>query len=111
VAWLRTEGAEVENIDEHTPPAERTRMLQKADIIISGVGKPGILLPEDVREGVVILDAGASETGGVIAGDADPRVAAKSSLFTPVPGGIGPLVVAFLLQNAVTLADARLRSA
>lgn len=110
-AWLRKEGALVESIDEQTPSAKRKSILEKADIVVSGVGKPGILLSEDVREGVVVLDAGASETGGVIAGDADPQVATKSSLFAPVPGGIGPLAVAFLLQNAVTLARSRLRSA
>jgi methylenetetrahydrofolate dehydrogenase (NADP+)/methenyltetrahydrofolate cyclohydrolase len=56
-----------------------------------------------VREGVIVFDAGTSEEGGQLRGDADVRVAEKAALFTPVPGGIGPLTVAVLLRNLLTL--------
>ncbi|MBI2452982.1 MAG: hypothetical protein HYV55_02025 [Parcubacteria group bacterium] len=61
-------------------------------------------LPErEVRQGAIVLDAGASEEGGKIVGDAVPEVAEKCSLFTPVPGGIGPVTVAVLFQNLFAL--------
>ena len=56
-----------------------------------------------VKEGVVVFDAGASEDGGLLVGDADPAAADKASLFTPVPGGIGPMTIALLFHNLVQL--------
>ena len=53
----------------------------------------------------MLIDAGTSESGGTIAGDADPSCADKCAIFTPVPGGIGPIAVACLFDNAVTLAE------
>ncbi len=79
-------------------------VTQKADIIISGAGVPWLLKPDMIKEGVVILDAGASELGGKLAGDADPACAEKASIFTPVPGGIGPIAVAEIFANLVILA-------
>lgn len=103
--WFAREGAEVtvltkEERDILTP-------LRQADIVVCGAGDPGFLKPEMVREGVIVLDAGTSETGGVLRGDADPKVADKASLFTPVPGGVGPLTIAVLLRNLVLLATKR----
>ena len=60
-----------------------------------------------LKDGVVIFDAGTSEEGGVLVGDADPACAEKASLFTPVPGGIGPITVAVLLRNIALLAGAK----
>ena len=62
-----------------------------------------MLLPHMVKEGVVVFDAGASEDGGVIVGDADPKVAEKASVFTPVPGGIGPITIALIFRNLLKL--------
>ena len=79
--------------------------LAQADIIVAGAGVPHFIKPEMLKEGVVLIDAGTSESGGTIVGDADPSCANKCSLFTPVPGGVGPLAVAKLFENAVTLAE------
>ena len=76
-----------------------------ADIIILGVGKPNLLTKDMVKDGVVVFDAGASEDGGVLVGDAAPDVAEKAALFTPVPGGIGPITVAVLFRNLLILAS------
>ena len=54
-------------------------------------------------EGGVICDAGKSEEDGMLKGEADPLCATKAVLFTPVPGGIGPITVAVLLRNLVIL--------
>jgi methylenetetrahydrofolate dehydrogenase (NADP+)/methenyltetrahydrofolate cyclohydrolase len=101
--WLKQQGAEVEVLNSKT--GDITSKLIDADIIVSGAGVPGLIKPEMLKEGVVLIDAATSESNGLIAGDADPSCAAKCSLFTPVPGGVGPIAVACLFANAVTLAE------
>ncbi|MDD3531255.1 MAG: bifunctional 5,10-methylenetetrahydrofolate dehydrogenase/5,10-methenyltetrahydrofolate cyclohydrolase [Candidatus Pacebacteria bacterium] len=101
--WLRAEGAEVEVVERPTDNLAET--LLTADIIVSGTGSPHLIKPEMLKEGVVLIDAGTSESSGKIVGDADPACAAKCTLFTPVPGGVGPLAVAKLFENVVTLAE------
>ena len=80
---------------------------KEAEIIISGAGVPGLIRREMLTHGVVLIDAGTSEQGGAIVGDAMPDCADVSSVFTPVPGGIGPVTVAILLKNCVIAAQAR----
>lgn len=99
--WLRDAGASVVVVTEGDDVREQTI---EADIIVLGAGHPGLLTPDMVKEGVVVLDAGTSESAGKLAGDADPAVASKASLFTPVPGGIGPVAVAMIFKNLLTLA-------
>lgn len=103
--WLARQGAvvTVRTITDSTE--EMSAALRAADIIVSGAGAPHLIKPEMLKEGVVFIDAGTSELGGRIAGDADPACAEVCSLFTPVPGGVGPLVVAKLFENAVTLTE------
>lgn len=101
-AWLGRLEADVAVFDSTHPPAQED--VRSADIIVSGIGKPGFITPNMVHDGAIVLDAGTSEAGGKIVGDADPLVAGKCALFTPVPGGIGPVTVAILLQNLLTLA-------
>ncbi len=100
-AWFKRMDAEVTVFDSTHPPTPEE--LKQADVIVSGIGKPGFITPDMVRDGAIVLDAGTSEAGGKIVGDADPNVAEKCALFTPVPGGIGPVTVAILLQNLLTL--------
>lgn len=98
--WFRRQGALVGIARRGEDIAATTA---EADIIVLGAGSPGLLKPAMVKTGVVILDAGTSEDGGALKGDADPAVAEKSSLFTPVPGGIGPVTVVMLFKNLLTL--------
>ena len=79
--------------------------LADADIVVSGAGSPGLIKPMMLKQGVMLIDAGTSESGGTLVGDADPACAPKCSVFTPVPGGVGPIAVACLLSNVVTLAE------
>lgn len=95
-------GAVVHIVTENT--ADPQLLTMAADIIVLGVGKPDVLKTTAVKEGVVVFDAGASEDSGVLRGDAEAAVADIASLFTPVPGGIGPLTLAFLFSNLVKLA-------
>jgi methylenetetrahydrofolate dehydrogenase (NADP+)/methenyltetrahydrofolate cyclohydrolase len=86
-------------IDINTPLAEQQELLQQADIIVSGIGVPHSLTSDMIKEGVILIDAGTSEQNGKLAGDIDPTCASKASLYTPVPGGVGPITVACLFKN------------
>lgn len=99
--WLTQEGADVEVIDIETKNPDE--ILRQADIIISGVGKSDLITPDKIKDGVVLIDAGTSESLGQIVGDANPACADKCSLFTPVPGGVGPLTVVMLFRNLLEL--------
>ncbi len=78
--------------------------LKDADIIVSGAGNPGFIKPSHIKDGVVLIDAGTSEQSGKVVGDADPACAEKCSIFTPVPGGVGPIAVAMIFRNLLDLA-------
>lgn len=101
--WCKANGAHV-TVSNRNPL--NTEAIQSADILILGAGIPSLITPEMVKEGVIIFDAGTSEAEGKLSGDADPSVASKCSLFTPVPGGIGPITVAFIFKNLITLKKA-----
>lgn len=74
-----------------------------ADIVVTGVGKPGLISADMVKEGVVIIDIGMSQTAEGLKGDADfETLKDVASAITPVPGGVGPMTVASLLKNCVT---------
>jgi len=72
-----------------------------ADILISAAGSPNMIKPEMIKNEVVLIDAGTSEIGGKQVGDVDPSSYEKASYYTPVPGGIGPLTIAYLMENLV----------
>lgn len=100
--YAKTMGGKVTVVTKET--SDLAAVLTTADIIITGAGQPGLVTPAMVKEGVVVFDAGTSEDGGVLRGDVAAAVANKASVFTPVPGGIGPVTVAALLRNTVALA-------
>ncbi len=99
--WLEEMGADIAIL---TKDSDSLAALGSADILILGAGSPHLVKPDMIKEGVVIIDAGTSESNGAIVGDADPACAGKASVFTPVPGGMGPIAVACLFQNAAALA-------
>lgn len=101
--WFKNQGAEVSILDKNT--ANLKEETRKADILVLGAGMPGLITPDMIKDGVVIFDAGTSEAEGKLAGDALPACAGKASLFTPVPGGIGPITIAMIFKNLLTLAD------
>jgi methylenetetrahydrofolate dehydrogenase (NADP+)/methenyltetrahydrofolate cyclohydrolase len=99
--WLEAQGANVQVITKESGSLDQ---LAQADIIVSGAGSPHIITPDLIKDGVVLIDAGTSESNGAMTGDVHPDCASKASVFTPVPGGIGPIVVACLFRNAAELA-------
>ena len=77
--------------------------VKDADIVVLGAGSPGLLKIDMVKDGVILFDAGTSESGGVVVGDADSSISEKASFFTPVPGGIGPVAVVEIFSNLMVL--------
>ena len=83
--------------------------VERADILVVAVGKPGLVPGEWVKPGAVVIDVGISRIAdGRLAGDIQFEAAAKrASWITPVPGGVGPMTVAMLLSNTLQAADLR----
>jgi len=98
--YARKQGARVRVYDDTNLDQSS---LKTADIIVSGIGQPAFITASMLSQGVVMFDAGTSEDGGVLVGDAHADVAKVAALVTPVPGGIGPITIAYLLKNLVTL--------
>jgi len=81
------------NLAEHT---------EKADILVAAVGKPRLITREMVKEGAVVIDVGINRIGNKIVGDVDfENVKEVAGFITPVPGGVGPMTIAMLLDNTL----------
>ncbi|WP_028470918.1 bifunctional methylenetetrahydrofolate dehydrogenase/methenyltetrahydrofolate cyclohydrolase FolD [Neptunomonas japonica] len=80
--------------------------VQRADIVIVGVGKPGIVKGEWIKKGAIVIDVGINRlSDGRLVGDVDYDIAAQSAgWITPVPGGVGPMTVACLMENTLEAA-------
>ncbi len=89
------------NLKEHT---------KKADVVVVGVGKAGLITKDMVKDGAIVIDIGINRLeNGKLVGDVDyDSVAPKCSYITPVPGGVGPMTIAMLLSN--TLKSAKVRN-
>ena len=74
---------------------------RRADVVVTATGVPGLLTADHVREGVVVVDVGIARVGGKVVGDVAPEVWDKAAWVTPVPGGVGPMTIAVLLQNTM----------
>ncbi|QOR62823.1 bifunctional methylenetetrahydrofolate dehydrogenase/methenyltetrahydrofolate cyclohydrolase FolD [Sulfurovum sp. ST-21] len=81
----------------------------KADIVVVGVGVPGLIKEDMVKEGAIVIDIGINRIeDGSLVGDVDfENVAPKCSYITPVPGGVGPMTIAMLLANTLKSAQQR----
>ena len=77
---------------------------QRADVLVVAVGKAGLIQPDMVKPGAVVIDVGINRVNGKTVGDCDPAVADVAGAITPVPGGVGPVTVAMLLRNTVECA-------
>ncbi len=90
--------SQTQNLKEHT---------QNADILVAAVGKPGFIQSEMVKKGAVVIDVGINRLeNGTLVGDVDfESVSKMASFITPVPGGVGPMTIAMLLENTVLSAE------
>ena len=91
----------------HSRTKNLAAITKEADIVVSALGVPNFLKEDMVKEGAIIIDVGITRVpdashpkGYIITGDVDyERVKDKASFITPVPGGVGPMTIAMLLQN------------
>lgn len=90
----------------HSRTRDLSAAVREADIVVAAVGRPRLIRGQDIKPGAVVLDAGYNE-GNV--GDVDFDTAVeRASLITPVPGGVGPMTIAVLLEQTVTAAARQL---
>ena len=83
-------------------------ITKQADILIVAIGRANYITEEYVKDGVVVIDVGINRVDGKLFGDVDfNSVSKKASYITPVPGGVGPMTIAMLLNNIVDQAKRR----
>ena len=88
----------------HSHTQDLARHTLDADVLVAAVGVPAMVSPDMVKAGAVVIDVGINRTDAGIVGDVDPGAAELAAFMTPVPGGVGPMTIACLLQNAVRCA-------
>lgn len=86
-----------QNLAEHT---------RRADILVAAIGKPGFITADMVKDGAVVVDVGINRVDGKLRGDVDfGPVSEKASYITPVPGGVGKMTIAMLMESTVAAAE------
>jgi methylenetetrahydrofolate dehydrogenase (NADP+) / methenyltetrahydrofolate cyclohydrolase len=91
----------------HSRTDDLAHHTRDADILVVAVGTRDLVTPDMVKPGAAVIDVGMSRLGDRLVGDVDPRVAAVAGFLTPVPGGVGPMTIAYVLANAVRAARYR----
>lgn len=103
VALLHLRGLNPTIIISQTENTEQ--LLKEADVVISGIGHGRFIQGDMIKNGVVIIDAGTSESNSAIVGDVDlESVREVAGYVSPVPGGVGPVTIAMLLKNILEIA-------
>ncbi len=90
----------------HSRTKDLKEVAKKADILVVAVGRPKMITADYVKEGAVVIDVGIHrDENGKLCGDVDYNdVAPKCAAITPVPGGVGPMTIAMLMNNCVSTA-------
>ena len=89
----------------HSKTNNLKEICLSADILVAAVGRPKFVTADMVKEGAVVIDVGINRVDGKLCGDVDfEAVKDKASAITPVPGGVGPMTIAMLMQNTLTAA-------
>jgi methylenetetrahydrofolate dehydrogenase (NADP+) / methenyltetrahydrofolate cyclohydrolase len=91
----------------HSRTKDLARHTLEADVLVAAVGVAGMVTPGMVKPGGVVIDVGINRTDDGIVGDVDPGASEVAGYLTPVPGGVGPMTIACLLENAVRCARYR----
>ncbi len=97
----------------HTGTKDLAAITREADIIIAAAGRPNTVTADMVKEGAVVIDVGVNrvpdaskKSGFRLVGDVDyEAIKQKASVITPVPGGVGPMTIALLMQNTIEAAE------
>ena len=89
----------------HTRTRNLKEMCLQADILVAAAGRAGLITADMVKEGAVVVDVAMNRNeAGKLCGDVDPAAAQRASYMTPVPGGVGPMTRAMLMENTLTAA-------
>ena len=91
----------------HSHTDDLARQTLDADVLVVAVGIAGLIGADMVKQGAAVVDVGQNRTEAGLVGDVDPGVAERAAFLTPVPGGVGPMTIASLLQNTVLAARFR----
>jgi methylenetetrahydrofolate dehydrogenase (NADP+) / methenyltetrahydrofolate cyclohydrolase len=91
----------------HSRTVELARHTLDADVLVSAVGVPGIVTADLVKQGSAVVDVGITRTDAGLVGDIDRGAADIAAFLTPVPGGVGPMTIACLLESTVRAARYR----
>ena len=96
----------------HSRTRDLAAVCRGADVLVAAVGSPRLVTAEMVREGAVVIDVGTNRTPEGLVGDVDfEAVRERAAALTPVPGGVGPMTIAMLLENTVRAARRQLEAA
>jgi methylenetetrahydrofolate dehydrogenase (NADP+)/methenyltetrahydrofolate cyclohydrolase len=91
----------------HSRTEDLARHTLDADLLVVAVGLPEVITADMVKQGATVIDVGITRTEAGLVGDVEPDVAEIAAYLTPVPGGVGPMTIAALLENAVRAARYR----
>jgi methylenetetrahydrofolate dehydrogenase (NADP+)/methenyltetrahydrofolate cyclohydrolase len=89
----------------HTKSRDLAGVCRRAEIVIAAAGVPGIVTPEMIAPGAVVVDVGTNSVNGKLVGDVHPGVWDVAGALSPVPGGVGPMTIAMLLVNTLAAAE------
>ncbi len=94
----------------HSRTVDLASIVAQADVVVAAVGRPNFVQGEWIRPGAVVIDVGINRLeDGSLCGDVDTVAAAEHAAWiTPVPGGVGPMTIAMLMENTVSAAESRL---
>lgn len=92
----------------HSKSDDLPGIVSRADVVVAAMGKARFVKPDWLKPGAIVLDAGINADGDGLVGDVEPAAYERASLYTPVPGGVGPVTTAVLLANTVALAERNL---
>ena len=88
----------------HSATSNLPELMKQADIVVAAIGSAHFIKPGMVKDGATVIDVGITRTDQGLVGDVDPAVAKSVSAFAPMPGGVGPMTRAMLLNNILELA-------
>ena len=90
----------------HSHTKNLKELVSQADVVVAAVGRAGFVTADMIKEGAIIIDVGINRgEDGKLCGDVDFEACKeKASYITPVPGGVGPMTIATLMQNTITAA-------